>query len=396
MAAHSKYSFSSSDRWMAYPGKNGCPASIRMSKGYPNITNDAAELGTAVHSLGEFAIALGLNPKECVGLKFNGIQVNDKMAEDASLYRNFSDNLTLQTGVKPLIEQRVVMSSLGRTDVFGTSDLTHIALPMRKVFTSDYKNGRGLVEVHDNSQLAGYSVATLDTFNLWDKVDEVTNTIIQPNYDHIEGPIRSVTYTIPELREWQQRYAIAVRRADDPNEKPVAGEHCHYCHAQANCRARAEYAMKTAYTDTPLYQLSLGELELIYSERQSVKKWLESVEERMLKEARNGAEFKAFKLVESYSRASVDDTEGLIKEAVRLGVDPLKLYLDPRLKGKTEAAKLLPANVVKQFYKVAPPTTTIVEMTNNRPAARIGNAVGVFAPINEVRPSAEGVFGAVV
>lgn len=390
MATHSKYGFSSSDRWMK------CPATIRMSAGLPNPTNEPAELGTAVHGLGEFSIALGVNPKRCIGTKFNGILVTEKMAEDASVYRNFSDNLTLTTGVKPLLEQRVTMSSLGRTDVFGTSDLTHIALGMRKVFTSDYKNGRGLVEVHDNSQLAGYSVATLDTFNLWDKVDEVTNTIIQPNYDHIDGPIRSVTYTIPELREWQQRYAIAVRRADDPNEKPVAGEHCHYCLAQANCRARAEYTMKTAYTDVPLYQLSLGELEMIYSERQSVRKWLEAVEERMLKEGRNGAEFKAFKLVESFSRATVDNPEGLIKEAVKHGVDPLKLYLDPRLKGKTEAAKLLPANVVKQYYKVSPPTTTIVEMSNNRPAVRIGNAVGIFSTIQEPRPSAEGIFGAIV
>ena len=387
MTTHSKYSFSASDRWM------NCPAAIRMSAGYENTTNDAAELGTAVHHLGEFCIALGINPKHCIDLVFNGITVTDKMAEDASLYRNFSDNLTLLTGVKPLIEQRVTMSSLGRTDVYGTADLIHIALPMRKVYVSDYKNGRGLVDVQNNSQLAGYSIAVLDTFDLWDKVDEVVNTIIQPNYDHIDGPVRSVTYTIAELRQWQQRYGISVRRADDPSEKPVAGEHCHYCPAQANCRARAEQAMSVAYTDVPLHELSIGELELLYTERQSVKKWLESIEERMLKEARNGATFKGFKLVEAYSRATVDDPDGLIKEAVKHGVDPLKLYLDPRLKGKTEAAKLLPANVVKQFYKVAPPTTTIVEMSNNRPAVRVGKAEGIFPPI---MPSAEGIFGAIV
>jgi hypothetical protein len=390
MAAHSVYSFSASDRWMK------CPAAIRMSAGYPNTTNDAAELGTAVHMLGEFCIKIGCSPKHCIGMKFNGIVVTEKMAEDASLYRNFSDNLTLQTGVKPLIEQRVVMSSLGRTDVYGTSDLTHIALSMRKVFTSDYKNGYGLVDVNDNSQLAGYSVATLDTFDLWDKVDEVVNTIIQPNYHHIDGPIRSVVYTIPELRQWQQRYAIAVKRAEDPNEKPVAGEHCHYCPAQANCRARLEYALNIAYTDVPLNEVSVGELERLYSEVGSVETWLKAIKGRMLTEARNGVNFKAFKLVESYSRANVDDVAGLVKEAAAAGVDVTRLYHDPKVKGKTECKKFLPANLIDKYFKVPPKSTTVVDMTDNRPAVRVGKAEGIFAPIDEPRPSAEGIFGAIV
>lgn len=389
MTAHSVYSFSGSHRWMK------CPASIAMSKGYYNESNQAADLGTAVHELAEFCISLGVPPEFAIGLTFNGFEVTPKMATDAGLYKNVVNDLSLRYGVPALLEQRVVMSSLGRTDVYGTSDCTHIALNHRILHTTDYKNGFGVVEVDDNSQTAGYSVATLDTFNLWDKVDTVVNTIVQPNYDHIDGPVRTITYSMTDMRDWQNSYRIAVQAADDPLSRPIAGEHCHYCPAQANCRARMEYVLKFAYTDVPIEQISLGELELFYKETRSIQKFLESVAGRMLAESRNGAQFKDFKLVSSYSRAAVDDEKGLIEEAKKLGVDPLKLYLDPRLVGKTRALEVLPKEVVSRYYKVAPPSSTVVPNNDRRPALRVGKATGVFTPIEQPRRSAEGVFTAI-
>lgn len=364
-----------------------------MSKGYPNVSNGAADLGTAVHEVGEFCIALGIDTKECIGLKFNNITVDNKMAEDAALYKNVVKDFSLRYGVAPLLEQRVTLDVPGRSDVYGTSDVTHIALNQRILHTSDYKNGYGLVEVEDNSQTAGYSVATLDTFKLWDKVDSVANTIIQPNYDHVNGPVRTVVYTMDEMREWKAKFQRSVMLADDPNQKPNAGEWCHYCPAQANCRARMEYVLSKAYTDTPFRNISLGELELLYREKGSVLKFMEKVEERMLDEARKGAIFQDFKLVKSYSRASCDNVDGLLQEAKNRGVDPMKLFLDPRLVGKTKAAELLPKTIVEQFYRTPPPSTALVPMSNNRPAICVGKATGIFSPIKPLQPSASGIFG---
>lgn len=387
--SHSVYAFSSSHRWM------NCPASIRMSKGYPNTTNDAAELGTAVHELGEFCIKMGFQPVDCKGLVFNNITVDEKMIDGATLYRNTSDLLTLKYGVNPLLEQRVVMSSLGRNDVYGTSDLTHIALNQRVLHTTDYKNGWGVVDVNDNSQTAGYSVATLDTFNLWDKVDEVRNTIIQPNYDHIDGPVREINYTIQEMREWQEKFRIAVTRADDPNEKPVAGDWCHYCPAQANCRARMIDVLDKAYTDTPVENISIGELEVIYKAQRSIGKFLDMVTARMNDEACQGVEFKDFKLVKSYPRAKVEDEKGLIQFVKDAGLPIEKLFNNPRLVGKTKAKEFLPADAVNRFYKVPPASNVLVPNSDRRPALRLGKANGVFTPINEPRPDVSGVFNKV-
>ncbi len=364
-----------------------------MSKGYPNKTNPQAEKGTAVHELGEFCIQMGMSPSLLLGSTFNNLVVDDSMVEGATLYKNIVDSLTVRYGVKPLLEERVAMTSLGRNDVYGTSDVTFIVIINRTLHTLDYKNGYGVVDVEDNSQTAGYSVATLDTFDLWGKVDTVHNTIIQPNYQHVDGPVRDVTYSIDDMVQWRERYRDAVTRADNPDEKPVAGEWCHYCPAQANCRARMERVLSKAYTETNVENISLGELELIYKERRSITRFIEMVEGRMLSEARNAAHFNDFKLVNSYSRASVEDKDGLLNEAKKLGVDTDKLYNDPKLVGKTKALKVLPKDVVAKYYRVPPVSTTLVENTDKRPALRPGKATGIFAPVNETRPSAEGVFG---
>jgi len=370
-----------------------CPATIRMSKGYRNGTNDAAELGTAVHELGEFCIGLGVQPDGCIGMTFNDIIATQQMVDGATMYKNVVDDLTLRYGVQPLMEQRVVMSSLGRDDVYGTSDVTHISLDKRILHTTDYKNGYGCVEVEDNSQTAGYSVATLDTLNLWDKVDTIYNTIIQPNYGHIEGPVRTIEYSIADMVEWREKYRVAVLRADDLNEKPIAGEHCHYCPAQANCRARMEYALTKAYTETPIENISIGELELIYQETRSIKKFLDMVAGRMLEEGRNGVNFKDFKVVKSYPRAVCNDPDALFLDAEKVGVDKTKLFNDPKLVGKTKAKALLGKQLTEKHYRVPPASTTLVPNNDKRPAVRVGKATGVFAPINEPRPTASGVFG---
>lgn len=376
-ASHSVYAFSSSHRWM------NCPASIRMSKGYFNKTNPQAEKGTAAHELGEFCIKIGMQPKHCMGLVFNNITVDQQIIDGSTLYKNTVDLMTLNYGVQPLLEERVVMSSLGRQDVYGTSDVTHIALDQRVLHTTDYKNGYGVVDVNNNSQTAGYSVATLDTFDLWDKVDEVHNTIIQLNYNHIEGAVRTVKYTMSEMREWQEKYRIAVSRADDVNEKPVAGSWCHYCPAQANCRARMVDVLDKSYTDTPLENISIGELEVLFKNIGSVKKFLDMVEARMNEEACNGVEFKDFKLVKSLPRAKVHDVEGLLAYVKQAGLPVEKLYNNPTIIGKTKAKQFLNNDTVNEFWKVPEPSNVLVPNSDRRPALRLGKTAGVFTAIEQ-------------
>ena len=386
--SHSIYSLSSSNRWL----EGACPASIGMSKGYPNISNPAAELGTAVHALGEFCLKLGIQPADCLDMTFENHKVNHKMTDDAGLYYNMVNDLSLRYGVQPILEGKVAITSVAQGKIYGTADCIHINLPGRIVHVSDYKNGYGIVDVNGNSQLSGYGVATLDTYDLWDKVDMVASSVIQPNGNHIDGPVRTVVQTIDQMKEWRDKFGRSVALAEQKT-KPVAGEHCTYCPAQANCRARLNMVLDSAYTEVPIEDISIGEVEAIYREIRSIKVFTDKIEQRMLNEARQGKLLQDYKLVNSYPRASCDNVEGLLKVAKERGVDPLKFYLDPRLVGITQAKKLLPEAIVRQFYKSPPPSTTLVSMKDNRPAVRVGKATG-FSPIQNT-PSLAGVFTAI-
>ena len=175
--------------------------------------------------------------------------------------------MTAKYGTKPLLEQRVVMSSLGRDDVYGTSDCNFLVPEQGIVEITDYKNGYGVVEVQDNPQTIGYAIAALDTFQMWDQVHTVRNTIVQPNGNHVDGPVRTAVYPVRVLHEWREKFRRSVALAEDKSQKPKAGEHCYYCPAQANCRARIEWVLDHAYVTVPFEELSIPELELIYRER---------------------------------------------------------------------------------------------------------------------------------
>ena len=378
MSEHSVFSFSGSSRW--FEGK--CPASIRMSKGYPNESNPSAELGTAAHELGEFVAGLGVNIRDCFGMTFNGFDVDHKMIDDVSIYTGYLAERTILHDIKPLLEQRVTMTSLGRDDVFGTSDANFIAVNHGVLEIVDYKNGYGVVEAQDNSQTAGYGVATMDTFNLWDKIDTVVTTIVQPNGNHFQGPIRQAVYSFSQMREWQEKYRRSVSLAEDKNQKPNAGEHCHYCLAQANCRARIEYVMENAYTNVPFDELSLGELELIYRNTSNIKKFLEKVETRVLDYALKGRKFEGIKVVANYGRTQCKDEKGLVKYAKEVeGLKTEDIY-NIKLKSKTDLKRVLPESVIKDYFVSPPPGKKLVPMHDNSPALRIQ---GDFSAFNDYK-----------
>lgn len=377
MSEHSVHSFSGSHIWI----EGHCPASIRMSVGYPDVTNPAAEKGTSAHALGEFVQAVGVNIRDCLGLTFNNIKVDHKMIDDVSIYTGYMAEKSILYGVKPLLEQRVVMSSMGRDDIFGTSDCNFLALDQGILDIADYKNGYGIVEADNNPQTAGYGVASLDTFDLWGDIDAVKNTIIQPNGNHKDGPIRQVIYTIPQMREWQEKYRRSIALTEDVTQKPNAGEHCKWCKAQANCRARTEYVLEVAYTDVPFEELSIGELELIYRNIGSVKTFLEKVEQRVLGLAMRGRKFDDFKVVLSYGRTSVVDEKELVEYARGEGHDTEDLY-NIKLKSKTDLKRILPNDVIKKHFVSPEPGKKLVPMHDNSPAIRIQ---GDFSAFNEFK-----------
>jgi hypothetical protein len=258
----------------------------------------------------------------------------------------------------------------------------------RTLYITDYKHGYGIVEVANNKQLIGYGIATLDTMQIWEHVDNVVTTIVQPRVQHADGCIRSHTYTTTELVSWQSRFANSIRLAEDPNSKPVPGEHCTWC-KKARCRARFLYVLDVMFPDTPDEELSTGEMGYIYNNLPVFKRFSERVEEDVIETARKtGITPPGTKPVKAIQRARVENEQGLVEAVIKSGKDVELLY-EKKLKSKTEVKKLIPAEIVNQFFKVPDSRITVAKMNDSRPAIRVGSASGVFTPLTK---STNGVF----
>lgn len=358
-----------------------CPASLKMSKPYPNTTNPAAELGTAAHELGEFCLRYGAQPYDCKGMEFNNHVVDEAMIQAVATYVNHGNELRVRTGFTPLLEQRLTMSSLGRNDVFGTSDFTLITPDT--LYVRDYKHGYGTVEAEDNSQLIGYGIAGLDTFNLWESVKYVDVGIIQPRARHIKGPIRSAVYTVKDMLLWQLRFAEAIRKADSGTEAPVAGPHCKWCPAKANCRAHMNYVLDLVYRNCPANEISVTELEVIYENIGIIESFLAAIAARSSEEVQKGYSFSNHKLVNSYGQRSRKPTD---EKAFLTAVQEMKfntedLY-EPKLKAVSKIEKIVGKDLVSQHFKSPEPKKILVPMNDNRPALQRGKVPqGTFQPI---------------
>jgi len=349
-----------------------------MSQGYPEIVKPYAERGTAAHELGEFCASLGINVSETIGLVFNNIPVDHKMIDDVSIYVSYLQQQATLYQVKPLLEQRVCLLSTGRDDVFGTSDCVFIIIRNGIVEIIDYKNGYGLVEVANNSQLIGYGIGALDTFNLWDKVTHIKTTIVQPNGNHIDGPIRSCFYSIEMMRQWVEIFKESIALSLDKTQLPNAGEWCYWCDAQANCRARTEWVLDHAYVNVPFDELSIPELELIYNNIGGIKAFIEKVEQRVLSLALSGKQFSGYKVVNAYGRAKCSDEQKLVQVATSRGINIVDMY-KTELKSKTDLKRILPKDVVDEFFVTPEPGRKLVPLTDKSPALRVQrSAEGVF------------------
>jgi hypothetical protein len=378
MGAHSKFGASSFARVIA------CNGSIRQAKDCINTTNPAAEQGTAAHELGEFCLHLGVNAFDCLGMKFNGFTVDAEMADAVQLYVSFIRDIALKNNVDPKIEVRVVMLSVGE-HVFGTADCIFIIVDTIHVY--DYKHGYGIVEVENNAQAIFYGVATLDTLNIWDKINHVVTGIIQPRADHIAGSIRLHSYSIQEMREWQLVFKKTVRLASDPNAELNAGEHCTYCLASDFCRPRMERTMQLAYGEKPFDTLNEEEIIVMFREIRTIKRNLDRIEERALELVRAGKQIKGFKLVRGIQRANCENETGFVEAVENLKDSEIKkddLYnTNVKLKSMTDCKRILNHSLVNQYFIKPPMKTTLVKMTDKRPAISTANSIiGKFKSVD--------------
>ena len=360
-----------------------CRGSLRQSRYCENSTNPAAELGTSAHELGEYCLGLGFNAFDCLGLTFNGNEVDAAMADAVQLYVAFIRNI----GSNPMIETRVTISSIS-PEIFGTSDCIFIIGDTLHVY--DYKHGYGVVEIENNYQAVFYALGALDTFQLWGKIKNIRTGIIQPRADHVDGNIRTKDYTIDEMHQWLNHFKEIVNSASNPDAPLNAGEHCTYCLASGDCRPRIERTMKLAFGEKPFDKLNEDEIVIMLKEIGAIKRNLSKIEMRALELARNGKKIEGYKLVNTISRAVCEDEKGFIEAVIEDGVPSEKMF-QQKLISMTNAKKIVKPSIVNQYYIKPPASTTLVKHSDKRAAIAVRSQVG-FKAVAPVLPDATNKF----
>lgn len=250
-----------------------CPGSIREESVYPDIAGDAAIDGTGSHLLLELCITEGNSPEFYLGSiiganhhdKPDGWTVGEERVERVVMALNYVDRR-----VKELSDQfphgKVTVEAESKSDPGaryerddwkGTCDITisvvHVNNPQLLLYleTIDYKDGRGWVNVKDNTQLISYlggKLNELDVGRLSPQSDIPTRiSIVQPKTN---PPVRYDESNSGAMYEALDALNEAAKLTDTEDAPLVAGKHCQWCKHKPNCTAAAEAArevmMKTA------------------------------------------------------------------------------------------------------------------------------------------------------
>jgi hypothetical protein len=286
MTAHALLSASGSKRWLT------CTPSARLEATLPDPKRasnafDFSQEGTTAHSLGEIKLRhyygqIGIEEYE---EEYAKIKTTPYFDDD---FEANVDNYVLYVrsqigeGDTPLFEQRVDFSDFV-PDGFGTADV--VILSQHSIRVIDLKFGKGVpVSAQDNPQLRLYALGAYSKFKEeYPDIKEVSYTIHQPRLDSISTD----STTITKLLDWANTYIKKqAKKAWAGTGEFIPGDHCQFCKAKAQCRARSDFINEIAKLEfRPAPLLDEEEMSLVLGRAQDLRTWVNDVEEYALDKA---------------------------------------------------------------------------------------------------------------
>jgi hypothetical protein len=209
-----------------------CPGSVDLCEQMPpRPSSKYADEGTLLHNVIADILDKGLPPEHFLGTTYEA-QVLTQELIDEKLKPALAalDELDPDKMMEYAVETSVGFGDF-LPDVFGSTDF--LGRIGNKAFVVDWKFGDGVaVEVEENEQLLFYAAAAMRTKEVawvFDGVDEIEMAIVQP-------PMVKRWVTTPErVKKFEQTLVTAVRQAQSPKAKIVAGDHCRWCAAKPIC-----------------------------------------------------------------------------------------------------------------------------------------------------------------
>jgi hypothetical protein len=277
---HAVLSASSSHRWLS------CTPSARLEQTLPEQKRPAGSFdfsaeGTLAHDLGEIKLKLhyGQITKEEYEERYTEVKKNFYYNEEVENYTDlYSLYVRSQIGEndKALFEQRVDFSDWV-PEGFGTADV--VILSKHSIHVIDLKYGKGIpVDAKDNSQLRLYAIGTYSKFKEeYPEIKQIKYTIYQPRIDNIS----SDQTTVEKIIDWGNYFVKQkAKRAWAGSGDFIPGDHCQFCKAKAQCRARSDFNNEIAALDfRPAPLLTDEEFDVVLSRVADLKTWASDVEE---------------------------------------------------------------------------------------------------------------------
>ena len=254
---HYKFSPSGSKKWLNCGGSLALIESLKKKGLIPQeSTNDASELGTGVHEVGEICLnryieylnsyksKVVVEPKNYYNAVVNKHVMTSDCIDAVTIYYEYCKHAIDVNGPGySWVETKNVHPKC--KDLGGTSDFVSLCFIDGVLEIVDYKNGTGVVVwAEDNTQ--GMIYAILTYYSLSDihrsKIKEVRITICQPRhhlYKDNDG-LDSWKISIEELLAWEKDVLFPQIRkieAGTTELNPSEGA-CQWCEAWNHCDAR--------------------------------------------------------------------------------------------------------------------------------------------------------------
>jgi hypothetical protein len=359
---HSIYSASGAHRWM------NCPPSAQLEQQFPNETSTYAEEGTAAHDLAEHKLKKALKMRS---KKPTSPYHSDEMDEMTDLYVEYCLQLIEKSketcsDLQILIEQKLDFSDYV-PEGYGTGDL--VVVGNGTLHVVDLKYGRGVVvSAEKNPQMMLYALGALSLFDMLYDIEKVSMAIVQPRVDNFS----TYEISVEELLKWaEEELKPKALLASTGGGEFCAGDHCRFCRAKNQCRARAVKnleLLKYEFQDPAL--LTDEEIAEIIGLADELAKWAGDIYTYATALAINeGREWDGFKLVEGRTRRKYTDEAAVAEVAKGAGyTDIFKQSLITitemeKLMGKKKFNDILGKLVEKPKGKL-----TLVPETDNRQA----------------------------
>ena len=345
---HAKLSASGSDQWL------NCPGSIKACEGLENISSKFAEEGTIAH---EKAANHLINNTDTTD--FDDIPIQNYLEYVRGILSEIENPLLF-------VEKRVDFSDYVH-EGFGTTDVAIVDSNTKTCHIIDLKYGKGVaVYADENNQMRIYALGMLKEYP---DLEHFHLHIVQPRI----GNYSKIYVTLAELlmyAEWVNHRSKIALSSDAP--RVPGNKQCRWCLAKNDCKEllshsqaiiSAEFSTIHQPVMPEVKSLSNKQLTLIMNNRELIREFLISVEDRVFQEVQKGNDSLGYKLVTKRGNRTWSETAE--QELVaKLGDEAYS----KKLIGLGSAEKLLGKAIVSELTDPGKESIALVEDSDKRTA----------------------------